>query len=191
MSYLRHWNSVAWMTSLIQTAVTNLLFDSCGQLKNNRDWMNKYIDLFLSSPSVSFFFLFSSACSSPPWPIAFPHSSRTIGWVTLISFCFCRCSMQGAVRTAHYTATNATTNSEQWEGNGHSLSLGTTKGFSDRRDSFKQNCQYTSLELNPIPRKCGPGSSVGIAIDYGLDGPASNPGGDEIFRPSRPALGPT
>jgi len=39
--------------------------------------------------------------------------------------------------------------------------------------------------------KCGPGSSVDIATDYGLDGPGSNPGGDEIFRPSRPALGPT
>jgi len=37
----------------------------------------------------------------------------------------------------------------------------------------------------------GPGSSVGIATDYGLDGPVSNPGGDEIFRPSRPALGST
>ena len=37
----------------------------------------------------------------------------------------------------------------------------------------------------------GPDSSVGIATDYGLDGPGSNPGGDEIFRPSRPALGPT
>jgi len=36
-----------------------------------------------------------------------------------------------------------------------------------------------------------PGSSVGIATDYGLDGPGSNPGGDEIFRPYRPALGPT
>ena len=35
------------------------------------------------------------------------------------------------------------------------------------------------------------GNSVGIAIDYGLDGPGSNPGGDEIFGPSRPALGPT
>ena len=34
----------------------------------------------------------------------------------------------------------------------------------------------------------GPGSSVGIANDYGLDGPRLNPGGDEIFRPSRPAL---
>ena len=38
---------------------------------------------------------------------------------------------------------------------------------------------------------CGPGSSVGIATDYGLAGPGSNPGWDEIFRPSRLALGPT
>ena len=38
---------------------------------------------------------------------------------------------------------------------------------------------------------CWPGSSVGIVTDYGLDGPGSNPGGDKIFRPSRPALGPT
>jgi hypothetical protein len=37
----------------------------------------------------------------------------------------------------------------------------------------------------------GPGSSVGIATDYGQDDPGSNRGGDEIFRPSRPALGPT
>jgi len=37
---------------------------------------------------------------------------------------------------------------------------------------------------------CGPGSSVGIAIDYGLDGPGSNPSGDEIFRSTRPALRP-
>jgi len=35
------------------------------------------------------------------------------------------------------------------------------------------------------------GSSVGIATDYGLDSPGSNPGGDEIFRPFTPALGPT
>jgi hypothetical protein len=34
---------------------------------------------------------------------------------------------------------------------------------------------------------CVPGSSVGIATDYGLDGPASNPGADEIFHLSRPA----
>jgi len=37
----------------------------------------------------------------------------------------------------------------------------------------------------------GPGSSVGIGTDYVLEGPGSNPGGDEILRPSRPALGPT
>ena len=29
----------------------------------------------------------------------------------------------------------------------------------------------------------GPGSSVGIVTDYGLDGPGSSPGGDEIFPP--------
>ena len=38
---------------------------------------------------------------------------------------------------------------------------------------------------------CGPGISVGIETDYGLDGPGSNPGEDEIFCPSRPALQPT
>jgi len=38
---------------------------------------------------------------------------------------------------------------------------------------------------------CGPGSSVGIVTYYEPDGPGSNPGGDEIFRPSRPALWPT
>ena len=37
----------------------------------------------------------------------------------------------------------------------------------------------------------GPGSSVGIVTDYGLDGPGSNAGGDGIFRPYRPALGLT
>ena len=37
----------------------------------------------------------------------------------------------------------------------------------------------------------GPGNSVCIATDYELEGSGSNPGGDEIFGPSRPALGPT
>ena len=32
---------------------------------------------------------------------------------------------------------------------------------------------------------------VCVCVDYGLDGPGSNPSGDEIFRPSRPALGLT
>jgi len=35
------------------------------------------------------------------------------------------------------------------------------------------------------------GSSVGIVTEYGLEGPGSNPGEDEIFRPSTPALGST
>ena len=39
-----------------------------------------------------------------------------------------------------------------------------------------------------LVKECGPGNSVGIATDYGLDGSGSNPGGDEIFRQSRPAL---
>ena len=47
------------------------------------------------------------------------------------------------------------------------------------------------LPPTPPPSKVGRGSSVGIETDYGLDGPGSNPGGDEIFRPSRPALGST
>jgi len=34
---------------------------------------------------------------------------------------------------------------------------------------------------------CGPGSSVGIATDYGLDRPGSNPGGARFSaRPDRP-----
>ena len=37
----------------------------------------------------------------------------------------------------------------------------------------------------------GLGSSVGIATDYGLNDPGSNPREDEISRPSRPTLGPT
>ena len=32
---------------------------------------------------------------------------------------------------------------------------------------------------------------VYVTLDYVLDGPGSNPGGDEIFLPYRPALGPT
>jgi len=51
-------------------------------------------------------------------------------------------------------------------------------------------CQY-SIFFVLYTRDCGPGSSVSIATDYGLDGLGSNPGGDEIFCPSRLALGPT
>ena len=37
----------------------------------------------------------------------------------------------------------------------------------------------------------GPGISLGVATDYGLDSPGSNPGEDEIFDPAKPALGLT
>jgi len=47
---------------------------------------------------------------------------------------------------------------------------------------------FTFLLLH---KSCGPGSSVNIVTDYGLDGPGLNPDGDEIFRTSRSALGPT
>ena len=39
--------------------------------------------------------------------------------------------------------------------------------------------------------RCGPANSVGIATDYEPGGQEWNPFGDEIFLPSRPALGPT
>jgi len=35
----------------------------------------------------------------------------------------------------------------------------------------------------------GLGSSVGIATDYGLDDPGSNPSGDEIFPPVQTGAG--
>ena len=51
--------------------------------------------------------------------------------------------------------------------------------------------RFVDVIIVTINISSGPGSSVGIATDCGLDFPGSNPGGDEIFRPSRPALGPT
>jgi len=55
-----------------------------------------------------------------------------------------------------------------------------------------QTCRnFIKTKVIILQYNSGPGSSVGIATDYGLDSPGSKPGGDEIFRPSRPALGPT
>ena len=45
--------------------------------------------------------------------------------------------------------------------------------------------------IPPTAPHCEPGSSVSIATDCGLDGPAIESPWDEIFRPFRPALGPT
>jgi len=47
--------------------------------------------------------------------------------------------------------------------------------------------QNIIMKVNPN----GPGNSVGIETDYGLDGSGSNLGWDEILRPFSPALGPT
>jgi hypothetical protein len=44
---------------------------------------------------------------------------------------------------------------------------------------------------SPTVRTCGPGSSVGIATDYGLDGPGiESRWGRDFLCLSRPALGP-
>jgi hypothetical protein len=52
------------------------------------------------------------------------------------------------------------------------------KGRSMRLTTYK----YLLLKLRTHGTVLGPGSSVGIANDYGLDGPGSNPGRGEIFR---------
>jgi len=57
----------------------------------------------------------------------------------------------------------------------------------DISHSKKNSARYHNVHKS----SCGPGSSVGIATDYALDGPGSNPGRDEIFNPSRTELGPT
>ena len=50
---------------------------------------------------------------------------------------------------------------------------------------------YESLGFKGLKTRWTRVAQSVIAPDYGLDGPGSNPGGDEIFRPSRLALGPT
>ena len=64
-----------------------------------------------------------------------------------------------------------------------------------KRFTLKMNHEVrrSLLVPNQLRTTCatgGPGSSVGIATGYGLDGPGSNPGVDEICRIC-PALGPT
>jgi len=75
------------------------------------------------------------------------------------------------------------------------LSPEDTASLSTRPDPPKAHkvvCNYVSNIFSfYFVKYCGPGSSVGIATDYWMDGPGSNPSEDEIFRPSTPALGPT
>ena len=61
----------------------------------------------------------------------------------------------------------------------------------DSNDSLYEELKTGCRSFSSLQHEYGPGNSVGIAIDYGLHSPGSNPGRDEIFRPSRPALGPT
>ena len=58
-------------------------------------------------------------------------------------------------------------------------------------DSSGSTHGEVAMSYRVILQKRQPGSLVSVATDYGLDGPGSNPGGDEDFRPSRPALGST
>ena len=53
------------------------------------------------------------------------------------------------------------------------------------------SCSLLSTNTRLIYLGDAPVRSVGIATDYGLDGPGWYPGVDEIFRPSRPVLVPT
>ena len=64
--------------------------------------------------------------------------------------------------------------------------MGVQEAWWDKRFTERAKDYIFSME-----KESGPDSSVGIATDYGPDGPGSNSGGDEIFLPSRPALGPT
>jgi len=67
------------------------------------------------------------------------------------------------------------------------------KNFTVGRKSYSRPIYSTVciFILNNLLGFRGPDSSVCIATDYELDGPGSNRGGDEIFHPSRPALGLT
>jgi hypothetical protein len=61
--------------------------------------------------------------------------------------------------------------------------------MSGRVMSVRVCCQVsTRVHLVNKDFNSGPGSVVGIATAYGLDGPGSNPGGGDIFRtcPNRP-----
>jgi len=67
----------------------------------------------------------------------------------------------------------------------------TTAQDSGRLSALRTGHLYPQEILLVLISVDGPGSSVGIATDHGLGGPGSNPCGDEIFYPSRPALWPT
>jgi len=57
-----------------------------------------------------------------------------------------------------------------------------------RLSALRTGRLYPQKNITGTHFYCGSGSVVGIATDYGLDGPGLNPGGGEIFRtcPDRP-----
>ena len=130
-----------------------------------------------------------TACSKKKFDRQVPRTTRT----------FIHLIMQLA---SHTTATNGTITAGGWAGKDKEWSgsglryQGTinvpaetgelTDRLSPNRDMKPQTTEYKAR----LPIPCRSGSSVGIATDYGLDGPESNTGGDEIFRPSRPVLRP-
>ena len=83
----------------------------------------------------------------------------------------------------------------------HFTTMNVNRGFNFAEKSDVEISQHWKRKLIVLKQvdhfsgiiwtRSGPGSSVGTATDYELDGPGSNSGGDEIFRPSRPALGTT
>jgi len=62
--------------------------------------------------------------------------------------------------------------------------------FSRLRYRLRENLTSKRPKKCVYPHWHRPGSSVGIVTGYGLDSLGSNPSEDEIFHPSRPALGP-
>jgi hypothetical protein len=73
-----------------------------------------------------------------------------------------------------------------YSGNGHRSGISCSSAMSNMEDISRQDwgtfcsvCRWVSS---------GPCSSVSIVTDNRQDGQGSNLGGDEIFRPSRPAL---
>jgi len=59
--------------------------------------------------------------------------------------------------------------------------------LSHKRRYYRQKAIEMCVLIFTTKFVCGPGGSVGIATDYGLDGPGLNPGGTRFSaRPDRP-----
>jgi len=101
-------------------------------------------------------------------------------------------NMSPHIKTCHHTSKHVTTNqnmSPQIKTCHHKSKHVTTPQNMSLK--IKTTLHFYWYLMKLIFYTCGLGSSVGIATDYGLDCPGSNPGRDEIFRSSRPALCPT